>query len=46
MSGLYDDFYVAVERKDKSRVIEILKEVELDDKTIKMNLEFFGFKDE
>jgi hypothetical protein len=38
---LSDEFYAAVERKDVERVIEILKEVEVDDESIKMNLKFF-----
>ena len=43
VSGLYDEFYASVDRKDNARVVDILKSVELDDETIQMNLEFFGF---
>jgi hypothetical protein len=42
MSGFYDEFYSAVKKKDVQRVIEILRLVELDEATIKTDLEFFG----
>jgi hypothetical protein len=46
VSGLSDQFYSAVENKNVSRIVEILKKVELNDETIKADLEFFGFDPE
>jgi len=40
-SGLYEDFYAAVREKRVSRVVEILKQIELDDESVRMNLQFF-----
>jgi len=44
VSGLIDAFYEAIERKDVSKVISILKEVELNDASIEPILEFNGLK--
>jgi hypothetical protein len=42
VSGLFEEFETAIERKDVKRAVEILKKVELDDDTtIRGILEFF-----
>jgi hypothetical protein len=44
VAGMIDAFYKAIEIKDIDKVISILKEVELDDASIKANLEFNGLR--
>jgi hypothetical protein len=43
-SGLIKEFDSAIARKDVNRVIELLRSVELDDESIRANLEFFGLE--
>lgn len=43
-SGLLKEFDSAIERKDVKRVVEILRSVELNDETIRANLEFSGLE--
>lgn len=44
VAGLIDDFYEAIKEKDISKVIAILKKVELNDPSIDPILEFNGLK--
>jgi len=45
VSGLFEEFEFAIEKKDVKRVVEILKNVELsDDASIRAVLEFFGIE--
>lgn len=45
VSGLFEEFEVAIRSKDVKRVVEILESVELgDDESIRAILEFFGIE--
>ena len=43
-SGLLKEFDSAIETKDVRRVVEILRSVDLNDETIRANLEFSGLE--
>lgn len=44
VSGLFEEFESAIQKKDVKRAVEILRNVELDDEAIRANLEFSGIK--
>lgn len=43
-SGLMKEFDSAIEKKDVRRVIEILRSLDLNDETVRANLEFSGLE--
>jgi hypothetical protein len=44
VSGLFEEFESAIQKKDVKRAVEILRNVELDDEAIRANLEFSEIK--